>query len=71
MKHFRIRLLADGRYVAERRSCLFFWTGIDIRTQGYHWLSGSTFYRDCIGTFNECKEACAKDGASAEDICYF
>lgn len=61
---FRIRRLIDGRYVAEQRLGWIFrrWEGIDLQSPGFTWMPGSRFYKDCIGTREQCINALALFG---------
>lgn len=58
----RIRKLLDGRYVAEERTCLFFWEAIDLSHPQFKWKRGSNLYRCCIGSREDAIKAIAARG---------
>ena len=63
----RIRLLADGRYIAEeRRGWWIFatWEAIDWKTPNFLWSPGDVFYKDCIGDYEQILRGIAGRGHS-------
>lgn len=62
----RVRQLCDGRFVAEiaRGRWRPKWHGVDLKTPGRFWEPLSAYYRDCIGTREQCLTGLAVCGVS-------
>lgn len=65
MPKYRIRQLINGKFVAELKRGFWpfvYWTAIDLREPKFTWSPSSAWYRDCMGTEEECKRALASRG---------
>jgi hypothetical protein len=65
VRKYRIRQLIDGRFLVEEQVGFWLfkeWLAIDLKAPNYLWWPDSSYYRDCIGCYNDCIKALASRG---------
>lgn len=62
---WRIVETVDGRFVAQERVGIWpfrFWIGVDLYHTQFRWTRSSKFYKDCIGSHEQCIKALGSRG---------